>query len=365
MTGMIAWSEVYLASIIGVGLMKEKNVSERSKIVLQALVRRYIQEGAPVASSTVRQETGLSVSAATVRNIMSDLEHRGLLHAPHTSAGRVPTAAGYRLYIDSLLQVDMPDAATFQALQNELNPDKSARDLMQTTSGLLAEITSQAGLVTVPRPESQRFRQVEFLPLSGQRVLVILVINEHEVQNKIIYTHEAFEAEQLRAAAQLINERFSGYTFDEIKGRIELEIREAKSRIDRLMEDTLSFANKALSLNSGSSEDYLMAGESRLLEAASPNELDHLKELFSALEQKKDVLHLLQRSSAADGVKIFIGEEAGFNALGNFSLVTAPYGDGKKTLGVLGVIGPTRMEYNRVIPIVDLTARMLSQALSN
>ena len=345
--------------------MKQKDVSERSQLVLQALVKRYIQEGAPVGSSTVRQEAGLPVSAATVRNIMSDLEHRGYLHAPHTSAGRVPTAAGYRLYIDSLLQVDMPDAATFQALQNELSPDRSSRDLVQVTSNLLADITAQAGLVTVPRPDSAQFRQVEFLPLSCNRVLVILVLNQHEVQNKIIHTHQEFDADQLRSAAAMINERFSGRSFQDIEGIIAQELREAKSRIDRYMEETLAFANKALNVGQSSTEDYLMAGESRLLESASPEELEHLKSLFQALESKKDMLHLLERSSAAEGVKIFIGEEAGFNALGNFSLVTAPYGDGKKTLGVLGVIGPKRMEYSRVIPIVDLTARMLSQALSN
>lgn len=345
--------------------MTDSNVSERSKRVLQALIKRYIQAGSPVASSTVRQEAGLPVSAATVRNIMSDLEHRGYLHAPHTSAGRVPTAAGYRLYIDTLLQVDMPDAATFQALKNELVPDKSARDLVQTTSGLLADITEQAGLVTVPKPESQRFRQVEFLPLSGNRVLVILVINQHEVQNKIIQTHEPFDAEQLKAAATLINEQLSGCTFEEIDVRLKHELQEARSRIDRLMEDNLTFANKALLPSVGSDDDYCMAGESRLLDAASPEELTHLKTLFGALERKKEVLHLLEQSSSAQGVKIFIGQEAGLSVLGNFSLITAPYGDGKKTLGVLGVIGPTRMEYNRVIPVVDLTARMLTQALSN
>jgi heat-inducible transcriptional repressor len=345
--------------------MTDSNVSERSKRVLQALIKRYIQAGSPVASSTVRQEAGLPVSAATVRNIMSDLEHRGYLHAPHTSAGRVPTAAGYRLYIDTLLQVDMPDAATFQALKNELVPDKSARDLVQTTSGLLADITAQAGLVTVPKPESQRFRQVEFLPLSGNRVLVILVINQHEVQNKIIQTHEPFDAEQLKAAATLINEQLSGCTFEEIDVRLKHELQEARSRIDRLMEDNLTFANKALLPSVGSDDDYCMAGESRLLDAASPEELTHLKTLFGALERKKEVLHLLEQSSSAQGVKIFIGQEAGLSVLGNFSLITAPYGDGKTTLGVLGVIGPTRMEYNRVIPVVDLTARMLTQALSN
>lgn len=345
--------------------MTDSNVSERSKRVLQALIKRYIQAGSPVASSTVRQEAGLPVSAATVRNIMSDLEHRGYLHAPHTSAGRVPTAAGYRLYIDTLLQVDMPDAATFQALKNELVPDKSARDLVQTTSGLLADITAQAGLVTVPKPESQRFRQVEFLPLSGNRVLVILVINQHEVQNKIIQTHEPFDAEQLKVAATLINEQLSGCTFEEIDVRLKHELQEARSRIDRLMEDNLTFANKALLPSVGSDDDYCMAGESRLLDAASPEELTHLKTLFGALERKKEVLHLLEQSSSAQGVKIFIGQEAGLSVLGNFSLITAPYGDGKTTLGVLGVIGPTRMEYNRVIPVVDLTARMLTQALSN
>ncbi|MBN7795106.1 heat-inducible transcriptional repressor HrcA [Parahaliea mediterranea] len=344
--------------------MATPELSERARAVLKALVERHIRDGQPVGSRSLLEEAGLPVSAATIRNVMSDLEERGFLHSPHTSAGRVPTALGYRLFVDQLLQVQPLESEAVRVLRAELNPDRSAGELVQSTSNLLSAITAHAGLITVPRAESSQLRQVEFLPLSGDRVLVILVVNEREVQNRIIHTQRPFSESELRQAAQLVNQRFAGQPLVSVQEQILREMEEARSRIDNYLQATLDLASRALDQDENE-EDYLVAGESRLLDNASAEELSRLRELFDAFEQKKDVLHLLERCARAQGVQIFIGEEAGYEAFGDYSVVTAPYTDGARTLGVLGVIGPTRMAYERVIPIVDVTARMLSAALSH
>jgi heat-inducible transcriptional repressor len=343
--------------------MAKSDISERAAILLKLLVERHIRDGQPVGSRTLMEESGLPISAATIRNVMSDLEERGYLHSPHTSAGRVPTAQGYRLFVDTLLQVRPLEEDSVSILRAELNPDKSSTELIQTASSLLSTITAQAGLVTVPRQDAGQLRQVEFLPLSGDRVLVILVVNEREVQNRIIHTQRVFTEEQLREAASMVNQRFAGRPLSEIQERILREMREARSQIDNYLQAALDLASKALDREE-TGDEYVMAGESRLLDNATAEEMLKLRELFDAFERKKDLLHLLERCTRAQGVQVFIGEEAGYEVFGDFSVVTAPYFDGTRSLGVLGVIGPTRMAYERVIPIVDVTARMLSSALS-
>lgn len=344
--------------------MASGDISERARLLLKALVERHIKDGQPVGSSTLMREAGLPVSSATVRNVMSDLEERGYLHSPHTSSGRVPTALGYRLFVDSMLQVRPLDNEALTALRTELNPDKSSTELVQSASALLANITAQAGLVTVPRQEANQLRQVEFLPLSGDRVLVILVVNEREVQNRIIHTQRVFTEAQLRDAAAMVNQRFGGQALNLVQERILNEMHEARSQIDNYLQAALDLASKALDQDE-SHDEYVVAGESRLLGNATAEEMLKLRELFDAFERKQDVLHLLERCGRAEGVQIFIGEEAGYDVFGDYSVVTAPYHDGVSNMGVLGVIGPTRMAYERVIPIVDVTARMLSSALSN
>jgi heat-inducible transcriptional repressor len=248
-------------------------------------------------------------------------------------------------------------------LRDELNPNRPANELVQTASNLLAHITSQAGIVTVPRVAASQLRQIEFLPLSENRVLVILVVNQREVQNRIIETPRPMTEAQLKAAADLINQRYAGAELSGVKARLVQEMAEARARIDDYMAAALELANQALETEADD-EDYLVAGEGHLLGQASAGNIDKLRELFDAFERKRDLLDLLERCSRADGVQIFIGEEAGYEVFGDFSVITAPYGQGTQPLGVLGVIGPTRMAYERVIPMVDVTARMLSAALS-
>ncbi len=343
--------------------MASSEISPRAKVLLKALVERHIRDGQPVGSKTLMAETGLPVSAATIRSVLSDLEERGFLHSPHTSAGRVPTVQGYRLFVDTMLQVRPLQSEDVSILRAELNPDRSSSELVQSATSLLSSITAQAGVVTVPRQQAHQLRQVEFLPLSGNRVLVILVVNEREVQNRIIHTQRTYTAAELHEAATLVNRRFAGQPLNVVQAQILREMREARSKIDNYMQAILDLASKALD-QGDVQEEYLVAGETRLLGNATPEELGRLRELFEAFEQKNDLLHLLERCSSAEGVQIFIGEESGYQVFDDYSLVTARYSDGEQTLGVLGVIGPTRMAYERVIPIVDVTARMLSAALS-
>ena len=338
-------------------------LSSRASSLLKTLVEMHIREGQPVASKNLQGESGLSVSPATVRNIMSELEDLGYLASPHTSAGRVPTAQGYRFFVDSLLQVGPVEQGTVSALNAGLDPNRSSEQLVQTASNLLAQITYQTGIVTVPRPAASQLRQIEFLPLSGDRVLAILVINEREVQNRIIQMQRPMTEEQLKTAAELINQRYAGNDLTQVKGHIVREMSEARARIDHYLGAALELANAAIETEQ-EPENLVVAGEASLLNQASPEDMQKLRELFDAFERKRDLLELLERCSRADGIQIFIGEEAGFDVFGDFSVITAPYAQGTQSLGVLGVIGPTRMAYERVIPIVDVTARMLSAALS-
>ncbi len=343
--------------------MDIKDLSPRASNLLKTLVQMHIRDGQPVGSKTLHQSGGLSVSPATIRNVMSELEDRGYLLSPHTSAGRIPTAMGYRLFVDSLLQVQPLEQAVVDALRDELNPNRSSTELVQAASNVLAHMTTQAGIVTVPRPETNQLRQVEFLPLSDNRVLVILVINEREVQNRIIHLSRPMSESQLKSAAELVNQRFAGNDMGEVKRRLLREMDNARSCIDEHMTAALDLASQALASDE-QDDGYRVTGEEHLLDRANAQDITKLRELFDAFERKRDLLDLLERCSRADGIQIFIGEEAGYDVFGDFSVITAPYSKGNHTLGVLGVIGPTRMAYERVIPIVDVTARMLTAALS-
>ena len=343
--------------------MSTEGLTPRAASLLRTLVGMHIREGQPVGSKALHVESGMSVSTATIRNVMSDLEERGLLSSPHTSAGRIPTAQGYRLFVDSLLQTSPIDASALQALKHELNPNRTSSDLIASASNLLTQVTAQAGIVTVPRPTASQLRQIEFLPLSDSRVLVILVVNEREVQNRVIELSRPLSEEQLKVAADLINQRYAGNNLSEVKRMLVAEMADARARIDEQLEAALQVAKDAMEPEDAQ-EEYVVAGESRLIQQAGANDMDKLRELFDAFERKRDLVELLDRCSRADGIQIFIGEEAGYEVLGDYSVITAPYAQGTQPVGVLGVIGPTRMAYDRVIPLVDITARLLTAALS-
>lgn len=339
-------------------------ISERAQGVLKALVERYIREGHPVGSKSLAESSAFALSPATIRNVMADLESFGLVTSPHTSAGRIPTEQGYRFFVDCLITMQPPPERDLMRLQEELNPDESATRLVSAVSDMLSRLTSLASVVTVPNPERSSLRQVEFLPLSESRVLVILVLNEKEVENRILHTQRQYGETELRQAANYINAHFSGVSLSDIRHGLLSEMRKDKDQLNQFMQALLDLAGGAFQ-QKGSGIDYVVAGQSNLINSGPPEKTERLRELFDAFQQKQEMLYLLDECMDSEGVQLFIGEESGYEVLDSLSLVTAPYAVEGRHVGVLGVIGPTRMHYERVIPLVDATSRLLSAVLNH
>lgn len=342
-------------------MAKPSALNDKSRVLLKTLVEHYIQDGQPIPSKTLADSASVSVSPATVRNIMSDLEDLGYVSSPHTSAGRVPTNLGYRFFVDTLVKVDPLDTYDLASLNKSLDPDMTSQELIESASGLLSEFTRMAGLVTLPKREQILLRQVEFLSLEGNRVLVILVLDDHEVQNRVIYTRQAYTEIQLRQAANFINQNFSGEALGNIRERLITSMRTDRESMDSLMRTTLEVADKAFDREDIS--DFVVKGQENLL--ATNQALEDIRQLFQAISMKGEILHLLDRCMDSDGVQLFIGNESGYQVLDECSVVTSPYHVDGELVGVLGVIGPTRMAYERIIPIVDATARLLGAALDS
>lgn len=341
----------------------ETVVSERAQHFLKALIERYIREGQPVGSRTLAKDTGLDLSPATVRNVMADLEELGLVSSPHTSAGRIPTITGFRMFIDSLLTVeDLKEREISQIRSELLGRGSEGSPLLASASRLLSGITQMAGVVTIPRHERTTFRQIEFLPLSEHRVLAILVTNAGEVHNRILHTHRDFDRAELDQAANFLNRSFVGQDMETVRERVLKELDDARVNFDQRMSQALEMAGQVVS-SSETQEDCVIAGQTNLMEFAELASLEQLRKLFDAFAEKREILHLLDQFQHAEGVQIFIGEESGYQLLNGCSVVTAPYQVNENVVGVLGVIGPTRMDYQRVIPVVDMTAKILSAAL--
>lgn len=340
-------------------------LNERTQHLLKALVERYIRDGQPVGSRTLARDAGLDLSPATVRNVMADLEELGYLHSPHTSAGRVPTARGYRLFIDALLNLRPLDDREVETLRRRIDqPVQNSAELARSVSDLLSGVTRLAGIVMLPRRNVVTLRHVEFLALSENRVLVVLVLNTQEVQNRIIQTRRPYGAAELQQAANYLNEQFTGRDIQQVREALLRDLRETRDSLDRLMQTVVEMAEQTFETEPVG-EDYVVAGQTHLMQYADLSDLDKLRQLFEAFNHKRDLLHLFDQCLHAEGVQIFIGEEAGFEVLEGCSVVTAPYTVAGQVLGVLGVIGPTRMAYDRVIPVVDVTARLLAAALLN
>lgn len=340
----------------------DQAVSDRALHFLKALVERYIKDGQPVGSRTLSKDAGLDLSPATVRNVMADLEDLGLVISPHTSAGRVPTAAGYRLFVDSLLTVHPPSDEDIESLRQRFSAATDSKSLVDTTSKLLSHITHLAGVVMLPRHERHVFRQIELLPLSAARVLAILVTDEGEVHNRVIITDRGFSPSQLQEAANYLNAMFTGQDIKAVRERLLKDLKQTHQNMDALMLRAVTLAHQVVEA-AESPDDYMMAGQTNLMEFGELANMERLKQLFDAFNQKREILHILDRCIEADGVQIFIGEESGYSLLDDLSVVTTTYRVEERVVGVLGVIGPTRMDYQRVIPIVDITARLLSAAL--
>jgi heat-inducible transcriptional repressor len=335
--------------------------SERAQILLKMLVERYIADGQPVGSRALAKFSGLELSPASIRNIMADLEELGFIASPHTSAGRIPTPRGYRFFVDTLLKVRPLDQVEINQLEGQLQPDNTQK-LVSQASHLLSDLTRFAGVVMTPKRRSAAFRHIEFLRLSEKRILLIVVAPDGDVQNRIILTDRAYKPSELTEAANFLNQNFAGLTFNEIKARIQDELRKLREDMTRLMTQALEAGTEVMNQNS---EDYVLSGEHNLLHVQDlSSNMASLRRLFDMFEQKTSLLQLLDISSRAHGVQIFIGGESGLVPLDDCSVVTAPYEVDGQVVGTVGVVGPTRMAYERVIPIVDITAKLLSSALS-
>jgi heat-inducible transcriptional repressor len=336
-------------------------LSERAQSLLKILVERYIAEGQPVGSRALSRFSSLELSPATIRNVMADLEEMGFVSSPHTSAGRVPTPKGYRFFVDTLLTVRPMEQMERQQLEEQLTPDDPHR-VVNNASQLLSDLTHFAGIVVSPRRRGVALRHVEFFGLSEKRVLLVIVASDGEVQNRVLITDRPYSPSQLTEAANYINQNYAGLEFDQLRGRVRNELIDLHRDISGLMQAAIETGSEAMRQPG---EGVVISGGRNLLEMDEiSGDMQRLRRLFDLFERKQQLLDILDTSERAEGVKIFIGGESQLVALDECSIVTAPYEVDGVVVGTVGVIGPTRMAYERVIPIVDVTAKLLSSALS-
>ena len=336
-------------------------LTERASILLKTLIERYIVDGEPVGSRTLSKHAGLDLSPASIRNIMSDLEEMGFVASPHTSAGRIPTPRGYRFFVDTLLTMRPLAQVEVNQLEHSLASSDPQR-LMTAASTLLSDLSQFAGLVMTPR-RNPAFRQIEFISLSEKRILLIIVTMEGEVENRVILTEQAVNPSVLTEAANYFNQHFAGHRFDQVRAKLRDELGRVRDDINRLMAAAVDAGSQAAD---ASQENVVVSGSRNLLNVNElSSNMGNLRRLFDAFEQKTGLLQLLDQSRTAAGVQIFIGGESELLPLDECSLVSAPYSVNGQVVGTLGVVGPTRMAYERVVPIVDITAKLLSSALSH
>ena len=330
-------------------------LDDRSKLLLKALVERYIADGQPVGSRTLSKASGLDLSPATIRNVMSDLEELGLIASPHTSAGRIPTSLGYRLFVDTML------TAKRESMQTpSLAPDQPQK-VIANAAQLLSNLSQFVGVVMAPR-RSSVFRHIEFLRLSEKRILVIIVSPEGDVQNRVIFTESDFAQNQLIEASNFLNSHYAGMAIEEVRSRVKQELVSLQSEIASLMQAAVQLSSDALTQDR---DEVVISGERNLLSVSDfSGDMGHLRRAFDLFEQKTQIMRLLDVSSQAEGVRIYIGGESQIVPMQELSIVSAPYEVDGQVVGTLGVIGPTRMPYDRMIQIVDITSRLIGNALS-
>jgi len=336
-------------------------LEDRARILLKTLIERYIAEGQPVGSRTLSRYSGLDLSPASIRNVMADLEEQGFIASPHTSAGRIPTPLGYRFFVDTLLITKPLDSESVHQLEDQLLPDNPQRS-RQAASQLLASLTRFAGIVMTARHRAPAFRHIEFLKLSERRVLLIVVTAGGDVQNRILLTERDHTPAELVAAANYLNQHFAGHSFEDARASLQRELHEIREDMVVLMTAAIEASDRAVSEGN---EHYVITGEHNLLSVRDlSQDMTRLRQLFELFERKSSLLRILDLTVRSEGVQIFIGGESGVTAPDDVSIVSAPYRVDGEVVGTVGVIGPTRMAYDRVIPIVDVTAKLLSSALS-
>ena len=343
------------------------DLNDRAKHLLKVLVEGYIEDGQPVASTTLARRSGLHLSSATVRNVMASLERKGYIHALHTSSGRVPTSRGYRLFVDTMVNINPLEKPILQAVQKKLNNNRhTVNSLIQAASGVLSGITQFAGIISIPREQVVAIRQIEFLQLSKTQVLVVLVMANNDVQNRIIQVERDFSSAELQQFSNYLNKVFIGKGLGQARAVLLKDMKQVHQDMNQMMLAAIELGEKALELGDKDTEkSCVIAGKTNLMEYDDLGDIRKLRQLLAAFNQKREVLSLLDKCLKADGVQIFIGKESGYTIFDDCSVVTAPYRLDDDQMGVLGVIGPKRMRYERVIPVVDVTAKLLTAALRN
>ena len=333
-------------------------LDDRAKLLLKVLVERYIADGQPIGSRTLSRSSGLELSPATIRNIMADLEELGLIASPHTSAGRIPTARGYRLFVDTML------TAQRQALVAPQLPAEQPQKVIANAAHLLSNLSQFVGVVMAPK-RSSVFKQIEFVKLSERRVLVIIVAPDGDVQNRVMFTDSELDSSQLIEAANYLNSHYAGLDIEQVRERLRTEVEQLRSQVADLMQAAVNISAEALS-PATQEEQVVIAGQSNLLAVSDfSHDMGNLRRAFDLFEQKTQILRLLDFSSQAEGVRIFIGGESHIVPIEELSVVSAPYEVDGQIVGTLGVIGPTRMPYDKMIQIVDITSKLVSNALSH
>ncbi|EAV46962.1 MAG: heat-inducible transcriptional repressor HrcA [Nitrosomonadales bacterium] len=335
------------------------DLDSRAQSLLKTLITHHIGDGQPVGSKTLSASSDLDLSPASIRNIMKDLEDAGFVSSPHTSAGRIPTNKGYRLFVDSLVTVQSLDDVEISSLKNQLIASDN-KHLISSAANTLSELTKFAGIVMIPKAKKIKYKHIEFIGISERRVLVIIVTDDGNVQNSVLYTNHDYDKTSLTEAANYFNKEFSGYSVEEAKKRLMDDLKHMKTNISDLMSSAINSAAD----NNDEADNIVMSGQTKLLETVELSQnVASIRKILEVFEKKSALLKLLESSQHANGIQIFIGEESGYQALDECSVITAPYEADGEVLGILGVIGPTRMAYERVIPIVDITAKLLGNSI--
>ena len=334
------------------------DLDKRAQTLLKTLISHHIGDGQPVGSKTLATASSLDLSPASIRNIMKDLEDAGFITSPHTSAGRIPTQKGYRFFVDSLVTIKSLDELEISKLKDQLILSDS-KHLINSVADTLSHLTKFAGVVLIPRANKVSFKHIEFLELSKNRILVIIVTDDGGVQNRVLYTENDYNKQSLLEASNFFNQHYSGFDIEQVKGKLVSELKTMKSEMMALMNAAIETSGDA-----DQNDNLVMSGQKNLLETSELSQnVSSVRKIVEIFEKKSALLQLLEKSHRADGIQIFIGEESGYQALDECSVITAPYESDGEILGMLGVIGPTRMAYERVIPIVDITAKLLSNSI--
>ena len=343
------------------------SLNSRQELLLKALVESFISDGQPVGSTKLSQTQNIAISSATIRGVFGDLEDLGYIYSPHKSAGRVPTELGYRMFVDKMVKVQPVDIDLIKKLKINLTKDHERKSIIQKTNEVLSSITELTGIISLPTQKNAELKQIDFLKLSDDKILAILINKNNDVENKIINLDRAYSSSELQEASNYLNSIISGQSAFHIRKILLNELEEMRKDMNSIMSSAITFGKKLFldtdDLND--ENDLLVSGQTRLMNCKELSDIDTLKTLFEAFSEKNNILHLLDKSISSDGVKIFIGAESGYNVLDDCSIVSAPYKFDNDVVGGLGVIGPKRMAYDRVIPIVDITAKLLSEALKS